>query len=80
MDVWECYLLDVQAYTKYNGNYGYILSVIDVFSKFLHLIPIKTKSRPAVASAFRSIFVNTKYSTGSRPICAPTDKGKQFLN
>jgi len=28
MDVWECDLLDVQAYAKYNGNYRYILSVI----------------------------------------------------
>jgi len=34
MDVWECELLDVQAYAKYNDNYRYILSVIDVFRNF----------------------------------------------
>ena len=39
MDVWECDLLDVQSYAKYNDNFRYILSVIDVFSKFLYLIP-----------------------------------------
>jgi len=40
-DVWECDLLDVQSYAKYNDNYRYILSVIDIFSKFLYLIPVK---------------------------------------
>jgi len=80
MDVWECDLLDVQAYAKYNDNYRYILSVIDVFSKYLHMIPIRTKSGPSVSSAFRSIFDDPKYSTGRRPICVRTDKGKEFLN
>jgi len=80
MHVWECDLLDVQAYAKYNDKYRYILSVINVFSKFVHLIPIKTKNRPSVASAFRSIFNDPKYSTGRRPICVRTDKGKEFLN
>jgi len=56
MDVWECDLLDVQSYAKYNDNFRYILLVIDVFSKFLYLIPVKTKSGPAVTAAFRSIF------------------------
>jgi len=49
-DVWECDLLDVQSYAKYNDNSRYILSVIDVFSKFLYLIPVKTKSGPADTS------------------------------
>ena len=42
MDVWECDLLDVLAYSKYNYYCRYIVSVIDVFSKFLHMVPIKT--------------------------------------
>jgi len=52
MAVWECDLLDVEAYAKYNDNYRYILSVIDVFSIYLHLMPIRTKSGPSAASAF----------------------------
>jgi len=78
-NVWECDLLDVQSYAKYNENYRHILSVIDVFSKFLHMIPIETKSGPSVASAFRSIFDYSKYSK-RRPIWVSTDKGKEFLN
>jgi len=39
MDVWECDLLDVQYLAKYNEMHIYVLSVIDVFSKFLHWSP-----------------------------------------
>jgi len=71
MDVWECDLLDVQAYAKYNDNYRHILSFVDVFSKYLHFIPIWTKSGPAVASAFRSIIDDPK--SRRRPIWLSND-------
>jgi len=34
----------------------YILSVIEVFSKFLHFVLVKTKSGPSNVLAFRSTF------------------------
>jgi len=55
MDVWEYDLLDVQAYGKYYDNHRYILSVIDVFLKFLHMIPIKTPRRLGPYSMTRNI-------------------------
>jgi len=60
MDVWECDLLDVQAYAKYNENYKYIISVLDVFSKFLFLVPMKTRSGPELNTAFLSILTMTR--------------------
>ena len=75
MDVWECDLLDVQAYAKYNVNYSCILSVIDVFSKYIHLIPVWTKNGPSVASTFHFIFHDRL-----RPIWVRHEKGKEFLN
>jgi len=80
INVWECDLLDVQAYASYNYNYRYIISVIDVFSKFLYMIPIKTKSGTSVASVFRAIFDYPKYSSRRSRIRVLTDKGKEFLN
>jgi len=56
MDVWECDLVHVRDLGKYNDKSKYILSVIDVFSKFLHLVPLRSKTGTAVASAFISIF------------------------
>jgi len=65
MDVWECDLLDVQSLAMHNDMYRYILSVIDVFSKYLHLVPVKTTKGPSIASAFRSIF---RDDDSSRPV------------
>jgi len=79
-DVWECDLLDVQSYAKYNDKFRYNLSVIDVFSKYLYLIRVRTKSGPAVTAAFRSIFDDKPKLPSRRPVCVRTDKGKEFLN
>ena len=48
MDQWELNLVDFTSLQKYNDNYKYLFQVIDVFSKFIHITPL----RPAVASAF----------------------------
>jgi len=39
LDMWECDVVDVQDFSKFNNNYMYLLIAIDVFSKFLHIIP-----------------------------------------
>jgi len=67
------------ALGKYNDKYVYILSVTDIFSKFLHLVPLRSKPGTAVSSAFQSIFMDPRYST-RRPIWLRTNKGKEFLN
>ena len=67
-DVLECDKLDVQSYEKYDDNFRYILSVIDVFSKFLHLISVKTNSGPAVTAAFRSISDDKPKLPSRRPV------------
>jgi transposase InsO family protein len=77
LDVWECELIDIQNFSKYNDGYRYLLSVIDVFSKFLHIVTLGTKTGTAVASVFRSILA--KYSH-RRPIWVRTDRGKGVLN
>jgi len=78
-DMWECDLLNLQSYAKYNDNFRYILSVIYVFSIFQYLIPVKTKSGPAVTASFRSIFDDKQKLPSRRPVCVRTDKGKEIL-
>jgi len=55
MDVWECDLVEVQAFSRHNDSVKYLLTVIDIFSKFLHMVPLKSKSGKDVSSAFRSV-------------------------
>ena len=78
MDVWECDLVDVRSLGKYNDKYNYILTVIDVFSKYLHMVPLKVKKGAAVASAFESVLRDQR-NPKRRPIWVRTDKGKEFL-
>jgi hypothetical protein len=59
IDVWECDLLGVQSLAKYNDIQKYILSVMDVFSKYKHLVPVTTKTGPSIASEFCAYFTTT---------------------
>jgi hypothetical protein len=82
MDVWECDLVDVQSFAKYNDGYRYLLTVIDVFSKFIHILPLRVKTGKAVASVFLSVLGDKRYSKPivRRPNWVRTDRGKEFLN
>jgi hypothetical protein len=59
-DVWECDLVDVQGISKNNDGIKYVQTVIDVFSKFLHIVPLLTMTGKAVTTAFQSIFKERK--------------------
>jgi len=75
---WECDLFNVPAPGKFNDNYKYILSVYDVFFKFIYLVPLRSKIGTDVALAFISIFAES--SRRKRPVYVRTDKCKEFLN
>ena len=81
-DVWEIDILDLSSLKKYNDNHKYLLQVIDVFSKYLHSVPMRTKTGKEVAAAFESILRDPKYTKPirRRPVWVRTDKGKEFLN
>ena len=55
LDVFECDLVDDQAPSKHNDGHKCLLPVIDVLSKFLHIVPLKSKTGKDVSSAFQSI-------------------------
>ena len=82
IEVWESDLLDVRNFSKFYNNYKYLLTVIDVFSKFLHVVPLKSKTGQTVASAFQSILTDNKYSKPHKqsPLTLRRDNGKEFLN
>ena len=49
--------------------------IIDVFSKYGWIVPLKDKKGESVTIAFKSIF-----KEGRRPQCLWVDKGKEFYN
>ena len=64
----------MQTFAKNNHGVKYLLTVIDVFSKYGWIEPLHQKSGQAVAKAFEKIFAE-----GRRPEQIWVDKGKEFL-
>ena len=58
--IWAADLVDMQAFSKFNCGVKYLLGVIDVFSKYGWLIPLKDKMGKSVASALETIFKERK--------------------
>ena len=61
--------------SKHNNGYKYILTVIDVLSKFAWVEPMKTKTGESVVEAFSRII-----KKGRTPGMFHTDKGTEFTN
>ena len=72
--IWAADLVDMQAFSKFNRGVKYLLAVIDIFSKYGWLIPLKDKTGKSVASALKTIFKERK------PEKIWVDKGKEFYN
>jgi transposase InsO family protein len=73
-DQWQADLVDMQKYKTQNKGMNYILTVIDIFSKFSWAIPIKNKTGNEVMKSFASIFKERV------PRKLHTDKGLEFIN
>lgn len=74
-DTWQADLVDVSNISHYNNDHKFLLTVIDVFSKFAWVRPIKNKSASSIVTAFKSIF-----SEGRLPQRIQTDEGSEFIN
>ena len=61
LHLWELSLLDLTSLQKYNDKYRYLLVVTDVFSKYLHSVPLRSKTGLVLASAFETILKEPKY-------------------
>ena len=66
----------MSLYSRSNSGYKYLLSVIDVFSKYGWIVPLKTKTGKEFAMAFQGVF----RSTNASPSRLWTDKGTEFYN
>ena len=59
-EIWAADVLDMQAFSKDNNGIKYLLTVIDIFSKFVLIVPLKRKTGQEVANAYSRILKTTK--------------------
>ena len=73
-EIWAADLLDIQACSKDNNGIKYLLTVIDIFSKCVWIVPLKRKTGQKVANAFSRILKER------RPSKTWVDRGREFYN
>lgn len=72
---WEADLVDLQSLGRHNKGYRYLLTCIDVLSKYAWVVPLKDKKGSTLVKAFQKIL-----SSGRTPVRLFTDKGTEFKN
>src|SRR6266853_6926334 len=72
---WQADLVEMIPYEKVNNGYRYLLTVIDLFSRYAWAAPIKDKSGKEVTRAFQEIF-----ALGRKCERLQTDEGREFDN
>ena len=75
-NIWCFDLADMQLLSKYNKGIRFLLCVIDIFSKYAWVVPLKDKKGISIVKAFQSIL---KQSNG-KPNKIWVDKGSEFCN
>ncbi len=72
---WQADLVDLSKLSSYNKGFKYLLTCIDVLSRYQWVVPLKDKMGKTLKDAFRVIF-----KSGRRPIRLQTEKGTEFIN
>ena len=62
--------------SKFNKGFRFILCVIDIFSKYAWVIPLKDKKGISIVNAFQKILNDSK----RKPNKTWVDKGSKFYN
>ena len=74
---WQMDLVDMQKLSRWNKGNKYLLTVIDVLSKYAWAVPIKSKSSQDMRLGLEGI---RRQTSPRRPLRVQTDQGKEFYN
>ena len=75
-NIWGVGLADMQLLSRYNKLIRFLLCVIDVFSKYAWVIPLKDKKGVSIVTAFQSVLKQSNRKTNKIWV----DKGSEFYN
>ena len=75
-NIWGVDLADIQLISKHNKGIRYFLCVIDLFSKYAWVVPLKDKKGVSIVNAFQKIL----YSLKRKPNKIWVGQGSEFYN
>lgn len=79
-DQWQMDLLDLTKYKKVNKGYGWLLVVIDIFSRYGWAIPIKNKSAENVEEVLVDLLAKYANHSGHKLNHIRSDNGSEFIS
>ena len=74
--IWGADLADMQLLSRYNKGIRFLLCVIDIFSKYAWVVPLKDKKGVSIVTAFQGILKESN----RKPNKIWVDKGSEFYN
>ena len=75
-NIWGLDLAGMQLLSKFNKGIRFSLCVIDLFSKYAFVVPLKDKKGISIVNAFQS----SLDKSGRKPNKAWVDQGSEFYN
>ena len=75
-NIWGVDLADMQLLSKYNKGIRFLLCIIDIFSKYAWVVPLKDKKGISIVNAFQMILKQSN----RKPNKIWVDKGSEFYN
>ena len=73
--IWGVYLADMKSISNFNDRFRFLLCVIDIFSKYTWVVPLKDKKGVTIVNTFQSIL---KDPNNRKPNKILVDKGSEF--
>ena len=81
-ETWSADLIDKSSLSKYKNNYKFILTVIDIFTKYAWAIALKNKSGLSITNGFKLVLGENPQggSQPRKPEKLWVDRGSEFYN
>ena len=73
-DLWQIDLLDMQKFARENTGFRYLCVIIDCFTKYVWVKPLKNKTAKSVVKALALLLMT------ERPKLLQADQGSEFFN
>ena len=75
-NIWGADLADMQLISKFNKGFRFLLCVIDIFSKYAWVVPLKDKKGITITNAFQKILKESN----RKPNKIWVDEGSEFYD
>ena len=75
-NIWGADLADMELISKFDKGYRFLLCVVDIFSKYAWVVPLKDKKDVSIVNAFQSILKDSNRKSNKIWV----DKSSEFYN